>query len=47
MAATPVAPLFLDFTFYFSYMASNFSVLTDASRSARVKEELKAADAAI
>ena len=28
-------PRFLDFTFYFSYIASNFRVLMDARRSAR------------
>ena len=48
MAATPVAPLFLDFTFYFSYIASNFRVLMDARRSGRMKEDGKnAADAAM
>src|SRR6266581_349699 len=31
----PRRPLFLDFTFYFSYIASNFRVLMDARRSAR------------
>src|SRR5438132_1095860 len=32
-------PRFLDFTFYFSYITSNFHVLMDARRSARVKED--------
>jgi hypothetical protein len=35
----PVAPFFLDFTFYFSYIASNFRVLMDARHSAGMKED--------
>src|SRR6266542_2692418 len=47
MAATR-CPFFLDFTFYFSYIASNFRVLMDARRSGRMKEDGKnAADAAM